>query len=222
MSEPIFWRRRAVAMGGVVGAVLIVAWAAGGFFGDQSPAVQGASGGVHESQPPSSPPPNSQSTPSSSSTTAPPPASSGPPSPPPPLSPPPDPHLPCPDQAIGLAVELGAPQYKAGQRPVLRLVVANGGQVPCTRDISRSIREILVTSQDGATRLWSSNDCYTSAKPDLRIIQPGERLTFDVKWAGRTSAPGCPSKRTTVQAGTYSVLGKLGALASRPVPFVLT
>lgn len=120
-----------------------------------------------------------------------------------------------------VTVELGAPQYKVGQRPVLRLVVVNAGPVACTRDISRALREVVVTSADGATRIWSSNDCYASKLPDLRIMQAGERQQFEVKWAGRTAAPGCPAKRTTVPAGTYSVIGKLGALVSAPVSIVL-
>ncbi|WP_083753473.1 hypothetical protein [Actinosynnema sp. ALI-1.44] len=120
-----------------------------------------------------------------------------------------------------VTVELGAPQYRVGQRPVLRLVIANAGAVPCTRDISRALREVLVTSVDGVNRLWSSKDCYGSSQPDLRIMQAGERQQFEVKWAGRTSAPGCPAKRTTVQAGTYSVIGKLGPLTSPAVPLAL-
>jgi hypothetical protein len=120
-----------------------------------------------------------------------------------------------------IVVEVGAPQYKVGQRPVLRLVLANGGQVPCTRDISRALREVVVSSPDGANRIWSSNDCYHFSQPDLRIIQPGEHLPFEVRWAGRTSAPGCPAKRGTVQAGTYAVTGKLGPLSSPPVPLIL-
>lgn len=224
MSEQasIYWRRRMVAISGVVIALVIIGWAAGGFFGQGSPPVAGTSGNVRDSQPPSSPPPSqpsgsgsssssSQSTTSSSPTT-----STSPP-------PPPDPSQPCPDSAIRVTVELGEPQYKVGQRPDLRLVVTNAGQVPCTREISRSLREVAVITQDGTTKLWSTNDCYHSTlPPESQVIQPGERLGYDVKWAGRTSAPGCPVKRTTVQAGTYSVIGRLGALTSPPVPIVLT
>jgi hypothetical protein len=221
-ASSIYWRRRMVAISGVVIALVIVGWAAGGFFSDGSAPVQGASGGIRDSQPPSTPsslPAGGQNS-SSSSSSAPAPSPSEPPPPPPP--PPPDPNQPCPDAAMQVAVELGAPQYKVGQRPVLRLIVINAGQVPCTRDLSRSLREIVVTSQDGANRIWSSNDCYHFTQPGAQIMQAGERVGYEVRWAGRTSAPGCPSKRSSVQAGTYSVVGKLGALSSPPVPIVLT
>jgi hypothetical protein len=217
----IYWRRRMVAIGGVVVALVVFGWAAGGFFGDGSADVQDMNAGVKESQPPSSPPPPPPPSSSASSTTAPASPASETPPPPPPPPPPPDPNLPCPDQVMQVLVELGAPQYKVGQRPVLRLAVVNTGPHACTRDISRALRELVVTSADGAARISSSNDCYASKMPDLRMMQAGERLQFEVKWAGRTSAPGCPAKRTSVPPGTYSVIGKLGALASAPVPIVL-
>jgi hypothetical protein len=224
----IYWRRRMVAISGVVIALVIVGWAAGGFFGESTPPVQGASGNVRDSQPPSSPPPPSSGSPdnttsSSPSTSAPSaPSSPSPTTSTPPPPPPPDPNQPCPDASIQVTVELGAPQYKVGQRPELKLVVTNAGQVPCTREISRSLREIMVTSQDGSTRLWSSNDCSRSnLPPESQIMQPGEHLGYEVRWAGRTSAPSCPAKRTTVHAGTYAVVGKLGALTSPAVPIVL-
>nr|WP_052479275.1 hypothetical protein [Kibdelosporangium sp. MJ126-NF4] len=213
-----------VAIGGVVVALVVLGWAAGGFFGGGSQ-IEDTGAGVLESQPSSSPPPppppGSPSSQTSSTTSAPAPTSSTETTTTSPPPPPPDPNLPCADAAMQVTVELGAPQYRVGQRPVLRLVVTNTGAVPCTRDISRSLREVLVTTVDGTGRLWSSNDCYGLSQPDLRIMQPGERQQFEVKWAGRTSAPGCPSRRTAVQAGTYHVFGKLGPLTSPAVPLVL-
>ena len=105
---------------------------------------------------------------------------------------------------------------------MLRLVIANSGQVACLRDVSRSIRELVITSPDGATRLWSSNDCFAPPGVDTRLVQPGEQLTFTVTWAGRTSAPGCPTRRRTVPTGSYLLTGKLGPLAGAAVPLVLT
>lgn len=208
-----------VAVGGVVVALVVLGWAAGGFSSDETQ-VENAGADVRGSQPRSSPPASPAPPPESepATTSQPAPTSSAPPTT---TSPPPDPNLPCPDAAIQLTTELGAPQYRVGQRPVLRLVVVNTGTVACTRDISRALREVVVTSADGATRLWSSADCYRSSRPDLRVLRPGERQQFEVKWAGRTSAPGCPSSRTAVQAGTYQVLGKLGPLSSPAVPLVL-
>ncbi|GAA3994364.1 hypothetical protein GCM10022247_12570 [Allokutzneria multivorans] len=120
-----------------------------------------------------------------------------------------------------LTTEVGQPEYRVGQRPELRLVIANSGPVACYRDLDAGLREIVVTSVDGGTRLWSSNDCYASNSPNSRLLQPGEGQMFKVAWAGRTSAPGCAGKRTSVPAGDYLVVPKLGALQGQPTPLRL-
>jgi hypothetical protein len=150
------------------------------------------------------------------SATAPPPtAAAAPPAPQPPAAPPP-----CPDASFGVYVETGAPEYRVGEKPLLRLVLANNGAAACARDISRSLRELVIMGADGA-RLWSSNDCYSRSGGDTRLLEPGQRLAFTVTWAGRTSAPGCPVRRGTVQAGTYQVVGRVGGLVGQPVPLIL-
>lgn len=135
---------------------------------------------------------------------------------------PPGPPQPCPDAVVKVTGTPAEPSYPVGQRPLLRLELVNVGSVPCTRDVSRKLREIVVTSADGATRLWSSNDCYNPPEPDVRTMQPNQALTFSLNWAGRTSAPGCPVDRKTLPAGTYQVVGKLGGLTGAPTPLVLT
>lgn len=216
-SRGVYLRRRALACAGAVFGVVLLVWLISGLVGsDEEPQVQGAAAQVPASAPPST----VSSPPASSSTAAP--TSSAAESPAPPPTPPPDPNQPCPDAAITVTVELGAPSYQVGQRPKLSLVVVNSGAVPCTRDLGHELRELLITSPDGVTRIWSSNDCYSPKGPEPTILQPGERKQYDVSWAGRTSAPGCPSKRSAVPVGTYAVTPKLGGLAGPAVPLVLT
>ncbi|RZS41166.1 hypothetical protein EV193_103486 [Herbihabitans rhizosphaerae] len=216
---------------------------------DDAANVEEISPAVRSTQPPSSPPPMPSPTapPSSSSTASaapvppageaqahPVPVPPGAPAPPVPgpgqvaapapapvgPPPPPPPPGPCQDGALYLAAETGQPEYRVGQRPALRLVIVNIGQVPCVRDISRKLRELTVHGADGR-RLWSSADCYTDDTPDVRVIRPGERLTFGVTWAGRTSEPGCPASRKGVPAGQYLIHAKLGTLTSAGVPLRL-
>jgi hypothetical protein len=113
------------------------------------------------------------------------------------------------------------PSYPVGARPLLRLEIMNVGQEPCTRDVGRSLREILVLGMDG-TRLWSSNDCYGPPEQDVRVLPANQPVGFTVNWAGRTSAPGCPLDRETVPAGTYQLVGRLGPLIGAPAPLTLT
>ncbi|WP_460406505.1 hypothetical protein [Actinophytocola sediminis] len=104
----------------------------------------------------------------------------------------------------------------------MRLLIVNTGTEPCVRDVSRKLRELQIVSADGRERLWSSNDCYAPAGAERRVLAPGKPMEFALKWAGRTSAPGCPLARRTVPAGQYRVIGKLGPLASPPAPLTLT
>jgi hypothetical protein len=118
------------------------------------------------------------------------------------------------------------PSYRVGERPVFTLSVTNAGPLACTRDVSRPLRSLIVIpagSPAGPQHLWSSADCYTVASPaDVITLRPGQQVGYSVSWAGRTSAAGCPVARRTVPAGRYAVIGRLGTLASAPVPFTLT
>jgi hypothetical protein len=230
MSEPtrdplaaVYWRRRIAAAGGVVVVLLIFGWALGGFFDDEDDEFRQvlSEEQLRPSRPPSTPPPPSvpasRTTTSSAPTTSP-----GPPTTPPPVqaAPPQGPPGPCPDTVMAVAAEVGAAEYRVGQRPQLRLVVANTGPVPCIRDLNRQFRELVVTTPAGA-RVWSSQDCYVSQAPELRTFSPGTRKIFPVTWSGRGSAPGCPAGRQPAGAGTYLLTGRFGGFVSAPVPFTL-
>jgi hypothetical protein len=250
LPRSVYWRRRAVAAGASVLGVVLLAWIIGGLVeaDDQQP-VRGTasaaqlggapgadgtatSGRSSASAPPSSPGPDdprgsvtaSPRAGASPSSTAAPTARPAAPSPTPAVTTtaaPPGPPQPCPDAVTKVVATPDAPSYPVGTRPLLRLSVTNVGQVPCTRDVSRTLREILVLGADG-TRLWSSNDCYGPPQQDVRLLAPAKPVAFTVHWAGRTSAPGCPLNRKTVPAGAYQVVGKLGALVGAPTPLTLT
>jgi hypothetical protein len=229
----VYWRRRAVAVLGSVLAVVVLAWLIGGLVGagDDHP-VRGT-GAERVAPAPSSPPPGSRptTTPSTPSTTSSGPAAAtarasvtGPPTRPPTTSraAPPGPPKACPDAVVKVTARPAARSNRLGSRPLLRLYVTNAGRVPCVRDVDRKLREMLIFSGDGRTRLWSSNDCYSPPEPDRRVLAPGRSLVFELRWAGRTSAPGCPRDRRQVPPGSYRLVGKLGRLAGGPVPLVLT
>lgn len=250
LPQSVYWRRRALAAGVSVLAVVLLAWIIGGLVeaDDQHP-VQGTAnaaemGGAaasgtaratssgRASAPPSSPGPDdprgsvTASPRSGAPTSGPVPRTTAPPAPvvttttttP---APSPGPPAACPDAVMKVVAAPDVPSYPVGARPLLKLRVVNAGPVPCVRDVSRKLREILVLGLDGA-RLWSSNDCYGPPEQDVRVLPPNQPVEFSVNWAGRTSAPGCPVDRKTVPAGTYQVVGKLGALAGAPTQLVLT
>jgi hypothetical protein len=240
LPPAVYWRRRGVAVGVCVLAVLLLAWIIGGLVGsaDDQP-VQGTAGtrdlvATPSSAPPSARPAGPSASPTSrgftASATASPVASpTSPPAAAPVMSPttstsrrpsPPPKH--CPDGVIRVAAMSGAQSYRVGERPLLRLLVVNTGPVPCTRDVSRNLRELVIMAAGGRKRLWSSNDCYPPTDRDVRVLAPGNPVRFSLNWAGRTSAPGCPVDRVTVESGTYRLIGKLGKITSPPARLTLT
>jgi hypothetical protein len=213
-----------VAMAGTALGALLFVWSVGALLGgnDAVPSVRGASHGVPLATtraPASNPPPTGKLPPvrgsaTSSVTSVVPVVTTT-------SAPPPGPPQPCPDSVTRVTVTAAQPNYLVGQRPFLTLHIANVGPVACVRDVSRQYRSIVLMSGDGKTRLWSSSDCYSVNTNEVRTLQPGQSLSYNVAWAGRTSAPGCPAGRTTVPAGTYELIGQLGALAGTPTPLTL-
>jgi hypothetical protein len=116
-------------------------------------------------------------------------------------------------------VQPAAATYRVGATPVVRLIAQNVSATTCTRDLGAAQQEILLYA--GTTRLWSSNDCYSDDSHEARVLRPGERVDYEVTWARRTSAPGCPAGRDAVRPGDYLLVARLGGLTSVPVLFRL-
>ncbi len=132
---------------------------------------------------------------------------------------PPTGPVPCANAMVGVTAEVDGPEHRVGQQPVLRLVVTNTSDQPCVRDLDPARQEIVVWSGEGA-RLWSSNDCTNASGVDLRTLVPGQPVAFSVRWAGRTSTPGCAEQRTVVPPGAYRVMTRVDDVISAPIPFL--
>ncbi|HEV7792356.1 MAG TPA: hypothetical protein VGP05_25360 [Pseudonocardia sp.] len=126
----------------------------------------------------------------------------------------------CTDQDLALVSQVAAANYKVGQKPMFRLVIANIGEKPCSRDLDPGLQGLVINGPAG--QMWASNDCDANHKPDVRVLDPGKPVVFSLSWAGRTSHPGCGGTRQAVGPGTYQLVGKLGPLSSGPAPFTLT
>jgi hypothetical protein len=133
---------------------------------------------------------------------------------------PPGGPVPCTNEMISVGAEIDEAEHRVGERPTLRLVVVNISDQPCVRDLDGARQEIVVWSGDGVDRLWSSNDCVNPETVDLRTLVPGQPVAFSVRWAGRTSTPGCAEERVVVPAGAYRVLTRVDDVISAPAPFL--
>ncbi|MEU4743452.1 hypothetical protein AB0G02_23720 [Actinosynnema sp. NPDC023658] len=207
----VYRRRRALAGAGAVVVAVLVVWLVGALIGHGDPAPVAA----RPSSRPPEPVPTSVTT--SSSTTPPPPPPAEPPKPTPPPGPPP----PCDDAQVAVAAEVDKPSAPAGQPVRFTIVVSNTGPLPCAKEIGRKVRELVVTSVDGLTRLWSSNDCFATDGTEVRVMGPGERFTYGLRWEGGTSEPGC-RKRAPLGAGDYLLTAIVAGKASHPVVFRVT
>ncbi|GAA4438343.1 hypothetical protein ACFQV2_01805 [Actinokineospora soli] len=226
LPRGVYFRRRVGALAGSVLALVALIWLVDGLLGsDGEEPIQGvaASSPLLRTPPPASKVvPSSKSAPSSKAAAPSAGASaSASPAPRQPEQVPPDPSAPCPDSSVKVTAETGQRAYHVSERPLLRLVIVNAGPVPCTYDISRARRELVVSS--GEDRVWSSNDCYFGTRsPYPRVLEPRERHGYQVRWTARTSTPGCPARRADVAPGEYLVTPKLGPITGQPVSLTLT
>lgn len=136
-------------------------------------------------------------------------------------TPPPGPPAPCDDAAVNVVAEVGQPNYEVGQQPEFKIQIVNVGQLPCTKDIGRSLRELVVSSADGSTQLWSSNHCFATEGSEVRVMQPNEQFTYGLTWAGSTSDEGCRT-HGRVGPGDYLLTAKVAGKAGSPVVFRLS
>ena len=220
-----------MAMAGLgVGAVLFV-WAVGALLGGgDTPAVRGTANertvGVPlaTTEPPSNPPPtgllllpggpsSSASSATSAPVTSPAPTTTTSVTPPPPQA--------CPDAAMRITVTTAKSVYEVGEQPMLTLHIANAGSVACLRNVSHQLRSIEIIPVHSRKPLWASSYCYQATTDEIRLLQPGQSVSYSVQWAGRTAAPGCPVSRTMVPAGTYDAVGILDKIKGPRTPITL-
>lgn len=226
----MYRRRRVLAATGLGVAAVLFVWVVGALLGgNETPSVQGVASvrsGVTMTQaaPSSDPPASGRLTmpggSSSSSATAPVTTAVAATTQPTVTTTPAVPQ-PCPDAVIRVTVTSDRPAYPVGAHPVLTLHVVNTGPVACVRDVSHQLRTIEVLRAGGTTPVWASDDCYSITTHEIRTLPPGRSLDYSVTWAGRTAAPGCAAHRTTVPAGTYELVGRLGDLTGSPTPLTL-
>ncbi|TWS22527.1 hypothetical protein FK268_18870 [Tsukamurella sputi] len=126
---------------------------------------------------------------------------------------------PCPDANVSVVVGADKATYTLGEQPVFEATVTNAGSVPCSRDIGTGQQQLIVLTLDGSKQLWSNFDCTFQPEIKNEVLQPGQQLRYKLQWAGTTSAPGCQAQRVPVAPGAYQIVAQLGAKRSAPVTF---
>lgn len=201
----MYLRRRSLALG--VGALILVVIIAGVFLllreGDSKPPARTPTA----ASAPAAPPKAQGSSPSSSESPA-----------------PPEPTLaqagqPCSDNWLALVVSADKATYNVGDQPKFTGVITNGSALPCQRDVGDGMQGFVVSSLDGSTRVWASQDCAPTNGQSLQMLKPGQQVQFQATWTGKTSSPGCQDERVDIEPGSYRVVAQLGQKVSSPVTF---
>lgn len=233
LPTQIYWRRRALAIGAAVIALVLVIWAISALVGGGEDSaetnaaaassslttevsftpnpsgVNGSGGGSGGGASAGDSGGSATSTSATSTTSA--------------TSAAPVPAGQCADSSLAVKATADKPNFATGEEPTFTIVITNIGSAACDRDLAGGLQQVLVYSIDGKNRLWSNVDCYPQPASDIRNLEPGEQAAFKVAWSGTTSAPDCATsqnpQRTPVGSGAYTVVGQLGALRSGAEPF---
>ncbi|MGL6236816.1 MAG: hypothetical protein ACRC20_15940 [Segniliparus sp.] len=207
LPPEVYLRRRSLALG--VGALILVAIIALVFVlvrggGSKPPARSSVSAAASVSP---SKAPDSSPSPS---------ASESQPPPPPTLA---QAGQPCSDDWLAMVASADKATYTVGEQPKFTGVVTNGSPLACQRDVGDGMQAFVVSTLDGATRIWSSQDCAPTNGQSLQMLKPGQQIAYQATWTGKTSSPGCQDERVDIQPGYYRVVAQLGQKVSAPVTF---
>ncbi|HEX5741965.1 MAG TPA: hypothetical protein VFY17_10500 [Pilimelia sp.] len=130
----------------------------------------------------------------------------------------------CTDSDLDLRALPATAEVPVGGALDIRLVVENASTRTCARDVGADAQELRIT-REGQT-VWSSDHCTPrGGPPNVQGFPPGERREFMVTWNGRSSTGGAACVKGApageLAAGAYEVVARLGGKHSAPAPLTL-
>lgn len=128
---------------------------------------------------------------------------------------------PCADSDIAVTASVVNESVPVGGTVSFKLLVANKGTVPCSRNVGTKVNTLTVSSS-GGTRMWSSDDCSPGGQDQVETIPPGSAFEVTASWNQAITQEGCPSGLGAAKAGQYQVVGTNAGQDSAPAPFTLT
>ncbi|GII63704.1 hypothetical protein Skr01_37890 [Sphaerisporangium krabiense] len=213
----VYWRRRVSVLTGALVVVAVVAWACtSASSGSGSDARRRHDGAV-----PKGGPAGVTATPSPSVTAAPPAKAAAPPHPSATPAPTrvPRPGDPCERADLVLSLHGESEVYTGKGAPAFMLTLVNTGRVDCAVDVGPRAMEVRITSGDD--RVWSTADCLSGERKEMRRLRRGVPHLRAIRWDRHRSAPDCHAARPKARPGTYVAQARLGVLRSPKVVFHL-
>ncbi|MFC5184255.1 hypothetical protein [Actinomadura harenae] len=193
-----YWRRRAMALAGVLGVVGLTAWACGAFGGaggDAKKAPTQSVAGVGSAVPsPSATPGVPVPAPTVTVTRTP---KGG-------ASPKAVAHKDgdaCEARDVVVNFASDGDTFARDERPSFRLTVVNTGQNACRYDVGTSSLDVRITS--GADKVWAASVCDGGSGSSVRTLRRGIPYVTTLTWDRKRSGADCSGKRDKARPGTY-------------------
>ncbi|RFU41290.1 hypothetical protein DZF91_12595 [Actinomadura logoneensis] len=207
-----YWRRRAIALAGVLGVVGLTAWACG-VFGDggddgRRPPVQSMAGAgaavpsLAATSTVPAPTPTVTVTKTAKATPRPKPSRKD--------------GDACDPRDVVVNMAANGDTFPRGARPAFRLTVVNTGKRPCGYDVGTGRLDVRITS--GPDRVWAASACDGGSGSSVQTLRRGIPYVTTVTWDRRRSGSDCTGQRDKALPGTYvAVLKAAGVKPQKQV-----
>ncbi|MCP2325822.1 hypothetical protein HDA40_004329 [Hamadaea flava] len=217
LPAAVYWRRRAVVLGGVLIVALLVSYAC------TSGPKTSASGNPSSTRSPSAAATGNNVPANEVSPTASPSASAAPTQTALASDEPVDPRA-CTDAELKVTAKPVQTSVNRGASVLIYLYIKNVSNRTCTRDIGPDLQELRVVQ--GAEKIWSSDDCDPPRGTNVHTFQQGLEVSFNVEWNGKLSTScSTTAKRTPTgpapDPGKYQVVGRVGTKLSDGVTLTI-
>ncbi|HEX6686747.1 MAG TPA: hypothetical protein VF062_28540 [Candidatus Limnocylindrales bacterium] len=218
LPASVYWRRRALVLGGVVLVVFMIVYSCGKAGESSNDA------GVTPSPKPSN---TAVSTPTQNPSRAPV-APAGQLSTSPAASPPVVAEAQvCTNAELTVTAQPARTTLPRGAELPIKLLIKNTSGRTCSRDIGPDQQELYIKLGTSTQTVFSSDHCDGPTGSEMRSFPPGHERSYDIVWNGKSSSScSTTSKRTpdgpTPDAGDYQLFGRVGSDLSEPVTVKLT
>jgi hypothetical protein len=211
LPASVYWRRRAMVLGGVALAVFMIVYSCG------TAGTSSDGTGASPSQKPGNP--QASATPSRAPDA--PAGLLGSSATPTPIV---DAEL-CTDAELTVTAVPGKTTLPRGTELSIKLLIKNTSSRTCSRDIGPDQQELYI--KVGTEVVFSSDHCDGPTGSELRSFPPGHERSYDVAWNGKSSSSCSTTQKRTPDgpipsAGDYLLFGRVGTDLSEPVTVKLT
>jgi hypothetical protein len=218
LPASVYWRRRAMVLGGVVLAVFMIVYScevAGmtSNAGNGSGATPSTGQGQGVSSEPSVPPSRAPAAPAGAASQNPSPTAAVV-----------DANL-CTDSELLVTAVTAKTTVQRGSEMHFKLLIKNTSSRSCSRDVGPDQQELYIKL--GTYVVFSSDHCDGPTGSEVRTFPSQHERSVEIVWNGKSSVSCSTTQKRTPNgpepdAGEYQLLGRVGTDLSEPVTLKLT